>query len=208
MAQWYRQALSKFMNKEADWDSDAITVTLHTSTYAASTGLDTHAYVSDLTNELAPGSGYSTGGVTLTSLTRTYTAANSWGTARANSTAYAVGDVVRPATGNGFLYRCVVAGTSAGTVTTLGTVAGRETTDGTAVWMNEGSGVIVLDAADPTWASFSAGPFRYAVISDRTPATAATQPLIGLIDFGSDKTGGGGTATINFSALGALLAFA
>jgi hypothetical protein len=206
MAQWYRQALSKFLNKEADWDSDAITATLHTASYTPN--LDTHAYVSDLTNELAAGSGYSTGGVVLTSLTRTYTAANSWGTARANSTAYAVGDVVRPATGNGFVYRCAVAGTSAGTVTTLGTVVGRETTDGTVVWVNEGSGVTALDAADPTWPSFSAGPFRYLAISDRTPATASAQPLLGLVDFGSNQTGGGGPLTITFSAQGVLLAFA
>jgi hypothetical protein len=206
MAQWYRQALSKFLNKEADWDTDAITMTLHTATYTPN--LDTHAYVSDLTNELAAGSGYTTGGVTLTSCARTYTAANSWGTSRANSTAYNVGDVIRPATGNGFVYRCAVAGTSAGTTTTLGTVVGRETTDGTVVWENVGSGVIQLTAANATWASpFSAGPFRYAVISDRTPGTAATQPLIGLIDFGSNQTGGGGALNVNFNSQGALLLF-
>jgi hypothetical protein len=206
MAQWYRQALSKFLNKEADWDSDAITVTLHTSSYTPN--LDTHAYVSDLTNELGTAGGYTAGGLTLSSLTRTYTAANSWGTSRANSTAYALGDVIRPATGNGFLYRCAVAGTSAGTTTTLGTVLGRETTDGTAVWENVGSGVIALDAADPTWSSpFTAGPFRYAAISDRTPGTAATQPLCGLIDFTSNQTGGGGAFQITFNSQGVLLIF-
>lgn len=168
MAQWYRQALAKVLNKEVDWNSDTITMTLHTATYTPN--LDTHAYVSDLTNELANGSGYTTGGITLGSCTIIYTAANSWGTSRANSTAYVVGDVVRPASGNGFLYRCAVAGTSAGTTTTLGTVLGRESTDGTAVWENVGSGAIMLDAADGVWSSpFSAGPFRYAAISDRTP---------------------------------------
>lgn len=203
MAQWYRQALAKFLNKEADWDTDSVVMTLHTATYTPN--LDTHAYVSDLTNELGSGSGYTTGGVALGSKAITYTAANSWGTSRANSTAYALGDVVRPATGNGFLYRCAVAGTSAGTVTTLGTVVGRETTDGTAVFENVGSGIIQVTAANATWSSpFSAGPFRYAVISDRTPGTAATQPLVGLIDFGSNQTGGGGALNVNFNAQGAL----
>lgn len=206
MAQWYRQALSKFLNKEADWDTDTNVLTLHTATYTPN--LDTHAYVSDLTNELSTSGGYTVGGVTLTSCARTYTAANSWGTSRANSTAYALGDVIRPSTGNGFVYRCSVAGTSAGTVTTLSTVLGRETTDGTAVFENVGSGVIQLTAANAVWSSpFTAGPFRYAVISDRTPGTAATQPLIGLIDFGSNQTGGGGALNVNFNAQGALLLF-
>lgn len=202
MAQWYRNALVKFVNKEADWDSDSIKVTLHTSTY--SPNLDTHAYVSDLTNELAASGGYSTGGVTLTSPTVTYTAANSWGTQRANSTAYTVGQIVRPATGNGFLYRCAVAGTSGGSIPTYGTTLGSNTTDGGVTWNLVGSGIIVLDAADASWSTATFTGVRYAVISDRTPGTAATQPLLGLIDFTSDQAGGGGAFTIVFDAQGIL----
>jgi hypothetical protein len=209
MAQWYRQAQTKFLNKEADWNSDTITITLHTSSYTPA--LDTDDYVNDLTNELSTAGGYTSGGVTLSSCTITYTAANSWGTSRANSTAYAVGDVVRPSSGNGFLYRCAVAGTSNSSPPTFGTVVGRETADGgasTVVWENVGAGIVVLDAADPMWSSpFTAGPFRYAVISDRTPGTAATQPLLGLIDFGSNQTGGGGAFQITFNAQGVLQIF-
>lgn len=206
MAQWYRQALSKALNKEWDWDTDAITLTLHTATYTPN--LDTHAYVSDLTNELAAGSGYSTGGIVLGSCARVTTAANSWATQRANTTAYAVGDVVRPSTGNGFLYRCAVAGTSAGSPPTFGTVLGRETADNTVIWENVGSGIIQMTCANGVFNSpFSAGPFRYAAVSDRTPGTAATQPLIGLIDFGSNQTGGGGALNVNFNTNGALLIF-
>lgn len=207
MATWYRQAISKALNKEWDFDSDAITMTLHTSTYTPN--LDTHVYVSDLTAELAAGSGYSTGGITLGTLTRTTTAANSWGTSAAVSTAYAVGTVVRPSTGNTYLYRCVVAGTSGGSAPTWGTVPGRETTDGTAVWENVGSSITALSWANAVFSSpFSAGPFRYAVVSDRTPGTAATQPLIGLIDFGSNQTGGGGALNVNTPAQGSLHIFA
>lgn len=207
MATWFRQAISKALNKELDFDSDAITMTLHTSSYTPN--LDTHAYVSDLTAELAAGSGYSTGGITLGTLTRTTTAANSWGTSAATSTAYVVGNVVRPSTGNGFLYRCVVAGTSGGSAPTWGTVLGRETTDGTVVWELAGSSITVLSWANAVFSSpFSAGPFRYAVISDRTPGTAATQPLIALIDFGSNQTGGGGALNVNNAAQGPLHIFA
>ena len=194
---------AKLANKEIDLDSDTIKVTLHTSAYTPN--LDTHAYVSDLTAELAAGGGYTTGGVTVAG-TISYVAANSWSKSRANSTAYAVGDVVRPATGNGFLYRCAVAGTSAGTIPTYPTVVGTTVTDGGVTWTCVGRGALAVDIADPTWASFSAGPFRYMVVSDRTPGTAATQPLVALGDWGSDQTGGGGSFTVQVDPTGLLVA--
>lgn len=200
MARWYRQALAKALNKEVDLDSDSLVWTLHTSSMTPDP--DAHVYVSDLSNELSTAGGYTSGGLAAGSVTRAYTAANSWGTARANSTAYAVDDVVRPSTGNGYLYRCAVAGTSHTSAPTFGTVIGRETAEGggTVVWENVGSGVTVLDAADPSWATATFGPCRYAVLSDRQTGVAATSPLIGYIDFGSDKTGGGGSFTITLHA--------
>lgn len=201
MAQLYRQALSHALNKEIDWDSDAITLTLHTVSYTPN--LDTHAFVSDLSAELAAGSGYSTGGITLTSCTRTYTAANSWATTAATTTAYALGAVVKPSGGNTFLYRAAVAGTSGGSAPTWPTVVGTTVADGTVTWECVGSGVLQLTAANAVFSSpFSAGPFRYAVISDRTAGTAATQPLVALVDFGSNQTGGGGALNVNWNTLG------
>jgi hypothetical protein len=205
MANPYRQMPVKLLNKEIDFNTDTITATLHTATYTPN--YDTHAYVSDLTNELS-GSGYSTGGVTVASCNMTATAANSWGTSWAASTAYAVGAVIRPATGNGFIYRCTVAGTSGGSTPTFGTVVGGSTTDNTVTWECAGSGIVQMTAGNPTWSSpFSAGPFRYCAISDRTPGTAATQPLICLIDFGSNQTGGGGAFTVTLNANGLLVIF-
>lgn len=202
MAQWFRNALVKVINKEADWDSDSIKTTLHTSTYTPN--LDTHAYVSDLTNELAAGSGYSTGGVTLASATVTYTAANSWGTPRANSTAYALGAIIRPASANGFLYRVVVAGTTGSGLPTFPTVLGTTVADGTATLACVGSGIIVLTAATASWSTASFTGVRYAVISDRTPGTAATQPLLGLVDFTTDQAGSGGVFSVIWDAQGIL----
>jgi hypothetical protein len=202
MAQWYRNALVKVLNKEADWDSDSLKLTLHTSSYTPN--LDTHDYVDDLTNELAASGGYSTAGVTLTSPTVTYTAANSWGTARANSTAYALGTILRPASANGFLYQVTVAGTSTSAPPTFPTAVGLSVADGTATLTCVGKGIIVLDAADASWATATFTGVRYGVISDRTPGTAATQPLLGLIDFVTDQAGGGGAFTITFDAQGIL----
>lgn len=197
----YRSAPTKMLNKQIDWDSDALVWTLHTSTYTPNQ--DTHAFVSDLTNELGAGGGYtagttSGGGLAIASPTMTYTAANSWSVVRANSTAYAYGDVFRPASTNGFIYMVNTAGTSAAAPPTFPTVVGQTVADGTAVIECIGSGITVFGCTDPQWGpTFTAGPARYAVLSDRTSASNATNPLIGYVDFVSDKTGGGGTFTVN-----------
>jgi hypothetical protein len=192
-------------NKEVDFNSDALVWTLHTNSYVPN--LDTHQHVSDLTNELSTGGGYTAGGLAIASPVMTYTAANSWSVVRANSTAYVVGDVYRPSAGNGFLYRCVVAGTSAGAPPTFGLVLGGATVDGTATFELVGSGVVTFTCSNPSWATATFGPCRYAVLSDRTAGTAATQPLIGLINFGVDKTAGGGTFQITLNPTQGVLTY-
>jgi hypothetical protein len=57
-------------NKEIDWDTDTIKVALLTESY---TPAQTHDFYDDLTNEVANGNGYTTGGATLGSKTQTYT---------------------------------------------------------------------------------------------------------------------------------------
>lgn len=204
----YRSAPVRFLNKEVDFNSDALVWTLHTNTYVPN--FDTHQVTNDLTNELATGGGYTAGttgggGLAIASPTMTYTAANSWTVVRANTTAYALGDIIRPAATNGFLYMVSVAGTSAGAPPAFPTVVGTTVADGTATLECIGSGITVFGCTDPTWPSFTAGPCRYAVLSDRTPNAHASNPLIGLVDFGADKTGGGGSFVVNLHA--ALRAF-
>src|SRR5437868_5460236 len=92
----YGLALQSMLSGEINYAADTIRVMATTSAYAPN--LDTHRYKSSVTNEVV-GTGYTARGVALTSKTITYTAANSWATARANSTAYAVGDIVRPTAG-------------------------------------------------------------------------------------------------------------
>lgn len=70
-AKWYGQALLKALNKEIDWDSDAIKIMLCTSAYTPDQ--DTHIYKSSVTGEVA-GAGYTAGGATLASKTIVYTA--------------------------------------------------------------------------------------------------------------------------------------
>jgi hypothetical protein len=68
---WYGKALLAAFNEEIDWAADTIKVQLHTSSYVPSQDHDYHA---DLTNEVANGNGYTTGGATLGTPTIGYTA--------------------------------------------------------------------------------------------------------------------------------------
>ena len=58
--------------KLANWESDTVKTSLHTSTYTPNQ--DTHQFQSSLTNELAATGNYATGGATISPLTGTYTA--------------------------------------------------------------------------------------------------------------------------------------
>lgn len=55
-------------------------------------------------------------------------------TTRANSTAYMLGQIVVPATANGYYYICTVAGTSAATIPTYPTTIGTTVVDGGVTW--------------------------------------------------------------------------
>lgn len=194
---WYLQAPGRILAGEVDWDSDDLRATLHSSGY---TPADTDDYVADLTNELATSGGYTSGGLAVTSESVTTTLANAWGVQRAATTAYVVDDVVRPAAGNGWLYRCVVAGTTAAGLPAYPTVLGQVVTDGGVTWEAYGRAICVLGFTDPLWAAATFGPARYLVLSDRTPVGAGAQPLLGYLDFGTDKTGGGGNFTVTMHA--------
>lgn len=66
---------------------------------------------------------------------------------------------------------------------------------------NSGTNTIVLDADDVTWSS-STITARYAVVYNASPATNATRPLIGYVDFGSDQSSSNGNFTITWDATG------
>lgn len=203
-AQLFGKALANLLGGEiagdtfaVDFLSDTMKVLLTTSVYTPD--LDLHETKADVTNEVT-GTGYSAGGVTLASKTITYTPANSWATARANTTGYAVGDIVRPAVGNGHLYRCIVAGTSAGAPPTFPTVPQQTVADGAVTWAEVGRGITQIDAADAAWPA-STITARYGVVYKST-GTDATSPLLALVDFGADLASTNGTFQITWHALG------
>lgn len=69
---WYGLGMSAVMNAAVDWDSDTIKAGLATVSWTPNQ--DTDDFRNDVTAELSA-SGYTAGGVTLSSLTRTYDAA-------------------------------------------------------------------------------------------------------------------------------------
>lgn len=165
-----------------NWPGDTIKMALLTS--GAGPNLGTWVHYSDLTNEVASGSGYTTGGATLASCSVTVVVANSWTVQWAATTAETVGQLVRPPTGNGYVYRCVVAGTTAGTAPTWPTVVGAVVTDSGVTWQCAGESVTVYTSAAASWPGSTASA-AYGVIYDAQTGTASTEPLICLINFGA-----------------------
>jgi hypothetical protein len=156
-------------------------------TSSASPNLATWDYESDLTNEVGAGGEYATGGKAMTSVTVTLVddaAAPAWVAA----TAYKVGQLVRPTSANGHVYRCIVAGAShAATEPTWPTDPGEDIVDNAATWEEAGAAYIKIDADDVVWAD-STITAAYGVVVDKTPASAASNPLMVLIDFGGSKS--------------------
>lgn len=68
-AKLFGNFMLKALNKEIDWDGDTFKVMLCTSTYVPNQ--DTHIYKSSVTNEVT-GTGYTSGGAILGSVTITY----------------------------------------------------------------------------------------------------------------------------------------
>lgn len=86
-------------------------------------------------------------------------------------------------------------------VTGTGYTAGGLTLSNKTNSYNSATNVITLDADDATWSS-STITARYAVVYDASPATNATRPLIGYVDFGSDQSSSNGNFTITWDATG------
>jgi len=72
LAKWFGKSLLSAFNKEIDFNSDAIYMSLHTETFVPNQ--DTMDYQNDLTNEVSSGGGYTTGGALLAGCAAAYDA--------------------------------------------------------------------------------------------------------------------------------------
>ena len=86
-------------------------------------------------------------------------------------------------------------------VSGTGYTAGGNTLASKTITYDGATNKVVLDAADTTWSS-STITARYAVVYDASPATNATRPIIGYVDFGSDQSSSSGNFTITWDATG------
>lgn len=176
-----------------DFDTDTLKLGLMATAYNPNTAFSTSLSWADVSASEASGTGYVAGGITVPSPAITVVQANSFGRVWAATTAYAVGDVVRPnANTNGHLYMCVTAGTSGGTEPTAGnwpTVSGKDSpTDGTVVWTEIGASITKFSSGNVVSPSLSLTGIQYGWIYDDQNATASNKSLICLLDFGSQKT--------------------
>lgn len=182
-----------------DFLSDDMRLALVTSSYTPNVATDAF-WSTPVANEIT-GTGYTANGTALASKTLTVTIANSWSTSWAASTARTVGDLVRPTTGNTYVYVATTAGTNSGAEPTWPTVVGATVTDGGVIWANIGRAIIMFDAADVSWTTATLTA-RYGVIYNRTPGTDATRPLFALIDFDSNTSSTASTFQVTFPTQG------
>jgi hypothetical protein len=205
----YRKNMLSLLTKVVNDTSDAINAMLVTSSYAPN--FDTDQYKDVVAPAEASGTGYTTGGATLASVTNTYTAANSWGQQWTGTTAYAVGFVVRPTVGNGHLYRVQAisgTGTSSSTQPTWPTAAGSQVVDNAGAnqitWEECGAGVTVFTSTAPSWSS-STITAAGMVIYDNTPAS--NKPMLVFVNFGGNVSSTSSTFTVTPDSNQGWLAF-
>jgi hypothetical protein len=176
----YANALVKAFAGDINLTSDTLKMALLGSGYTPN--LVTDAEFSTIRSHEISGTGYTQDGVTLTGVSLTLTAANSWTVSWAALTNYAYGQVVIPDTPNGFLYRCVAGGTSDGSAPSFPTVVGETVVDNGVTWACMGDAILVFTSNPAEWisATFTAS---YAVIYDAESGTYTTEPLILLETF-------------------------
>ena len=120
------------------------------------------------------------------------------------STAYALGDVARPVTGNSHLYQCTTAGTSGSTQPTWPTTGGT-VTDGTAVWTDLGTAATAALVSGPSIATATGVTVSFGRLQAVQQFTSFKRHHILTSDGGTPSTGadaGAGTGPSGISTTG------
>lgn len=194
-AHLYHNAVANALKGNIKVGTNALKAALVMSTHASA--ITTANVWADISAGESSGSGYTAGGVALSSPTLTVTEANSWGTGWAASTAYKVGDVVRPAAGNGWLYRAETAGTSAASTPTFPTVLGATVVDGGVTWTAVGAAIVQFTASAVTYPNVTLADFEFVEFYD-----SVTGYLIAEHDLGSKQTVSAASVTYTPDSLG------
>lgn len=84
-----------------------------------------------------------------------------------------------------------------------GYTAGGATVGSISVSYNTGTNVLSFDGTDGAWTGLTLStPARYGILYDSSPASDATRPLIGYVDFGADQAMSGGNLTVAWDSSG------
>lgn len=159
--------------------ADTIKYALLTSAYTPN--YETDEFFSVIDADEVVGAGYTAGGVTLAGKT-IVNVDDSGVTARADSTGYEIGDIVRPLSADGHIYYAVVAGTSGASNPSWVTTHGRETVDGTVVWTQRGDSYLKYDADNVAWGPGFTGSPRYSVVY-RSGTAGVDDYILSIGDF-------------------------
>jgi hypothetical protein len=182
----YANALGHAFHKEIDLTGDTLFMALMDGTYAPDLINDDHW--SDVSaHELPTAGGYTAGGLALTTPTAVVTSANAWTHSWAGGAVVPYGAIICPATLNGKLYRCVVAGTEAFVEPVWPVVEGETIVDGTVTWACVGEAAFVFGTDTPLWAAATFDT-SFAVIVDRQTGVDATEPLLAVLNFGTPQS--------------------
>jgi hypothetical protein len=190
---WFAQALLRIANGTIDLDNDSLKIAMIDNTYDAKANVDTLILWdpdglgnNDPKASEVSGTGYTAGGNTVSGVTVSLVDDGST-TAWASSTSYDVGDIVRPAAANGYVYRCISAGVSAGSAPSWPTTKGQDVTDNTVTWENLGTSFVKFDFTDPSWTPNTTITARTAIVY--VDAVAGTSDyVVAYIDFGQDES--------------------
>lgn len=181
--QWYPKAPLALAAGHLDWPNESgMKVALMGSGFTFD---DAHDTWSDISSSEYAGSGYTAGGLAIANKTLTYVDSSSL-TARANSTAYAVGQLRRTATDSGRVWFCVTDGTSDSSepAAMSSSVTTGRVTDGTVVWANMGSGYVSFDGDEVEFTGLDGTPTPAAVIYNND---GASEHLMGYGAFSSSQ---------------------
>ncbi len=185
---WYAKGLQHALEGLVDLDQASnLKTALVVNSYPLDPDTDEFFDTQVDADEVAAGGGYTDGGEDVTGAAVTVVndaAADAW----AATTAYEIGDLVRPLAGaNGYVYRCVIAGTSNGSAPTWSLIIGEDTTDSGVSWDNIGTSFVKFDIDDPGWGPASTITARFMVVYvDGTPGSS--DYLVAYLDFGQDES--------------------
>lgn len=203
-ATWYGLALGKEV--KTLWTTNAPKLMLCTSQYTPNK--DTHEFKSSVTGEVAIVS--TTLSASASAGATTISTAASIAVGNAIQIGGAGGDVrvVTNVSGAGPFTLTVAAlsaaaASGAAVVSGTGYTAGGITLGSRTSTYNAAADRLELDAADISIATALINA-RYGVVYDSTPASDATRPLFGYIDFGADQLASNGPFNITWDALGVL----